>query len=217
MTAKAFQRVLAVEYLDEITLVFSFFICGERFSGCGKGCEDLLFFIGGCDGKNDEVIAFALNAGNVHVSAFFKSLFINGVGSAVGALDLVSGSDEIRRPLRHLHGCIERDRDNGVSFTEEVNLLLVIEAVRLGVKSHDVVRADVTGGDCRSGHGFIGMELGADVEIGVHGVPAAGIPGGDESADDGGFGVVCAAADAVVRIQIHNIVLSFRKSCVKYP
>ena len=217
MSAEAFQSIFAVEHFNEIALVISFFICGECFSGGGKRCECFLFFVGSCDCENDEVVAITCDAGNVYEFAFFVRFFVNNVGSAVRAFDLIAGSKEICCPVGSRHGCVDGNCNNSVSFAEEIDFLLVVEAVCLRVERHNVICTDVTGRNLCCGYGFIGMELGTHAKVCVYGVPAAGIPGRDESADDGRFGIVCAATDAVMRIRVHNKVLSFRKSYFKYP
>ena len=205
VAAETVQRVFLIEYLNEIALIFSFFICGKRFAHNGNLRQSAFFFIRGCKSENDEMVAIALDTGDMYKLTLFVSLFENDVSSAVRALDLIARCKEIRRPIGKGHGFVQSNGNDGISFAEEIHLLLIVKAVRTRVKGHDVIRADVTRGNRRGSHLFIGMELCTDGKICINGIPAAGIPGRNESADDGRFRIVCAAAYTVMGIHIHNL------------
>ena len=165
------------------------------------------------------MVACALETGDMYVFAFLVSLFVNGVFSAVRADDLVACCEEFFRPSGDFRFYVDRDGNNGVSFAEEIDFLLVLirQAVSLCVEGHDVVRADIASGELCDRYFFIGMELYAFREVCVNGIPAAGVPRRDESADDRGFGIIRAAADAVMRIHGHNDgTVPFRFDCILF-
>ena len=94
-------------------------------------------------------------------------------------------------------------RDDRVPLTEEIDLLLVVKALRKGIERHDIIRADIAFRHGRRRHILIGMKLCAHREIRIHGIPAARIPRRDESADDGCFGIKRAVAFSVMLFSHH--------------
>ena len=171
-----------VESLIKIPLIRPFLIRLQRHRNLCRIIMVFRIFPAGRKRKNDIVVVRALESRNVNLRTGRILSQEDPVNGAIRARQNVAAVLKLFQKIRHT-AIIQRSIHNGILLNVEIDLLLVIKALRIGIVGSDIWNALIFFGKLRNLYLRICIQSASMLKIRPYAIPAARIPRRNEPAD----------------------------------